>query len=126
MATSDPVLRKSHSISLDLFQIMHDTEQVPLSVDLSLGPQGKPVQAESIPNVGKGWFSDGHPYAVNDPADRGVDFSLHLFGKSIFAFFGPAIKVSNLPTFCFLRLSQTLSAKLTRDTGRLGPFKSRR
>lgn len=42
-----PLLRKSHSVSMNLFQIMDYAEQVPLGIDLLFAPQSESIQAES-------------------------------------------------------------------------------
>ena len=73
-----------HPISMNLFEIMNNAEQVPLGVHLFLSSQGKPFQANRMADVGKGWFSYGKPHAVKTFAHCRIDLTLHSLSKSGF------------------------------------------
>jgi hypothetical protein len=46
---------------MDLFQVVHYAEQIPLRIHFLLTPQGKSVQAENGTDMGKRWFADCRP-----------------------------------------------------------------
>src|SRR3990167_7588296 len=71
----------SVSVMRQLFNVVHQAEQMPLRIDLGLATQGESVQALVITQVAKHRLDGGHALPVQLSSERTVDRLLHPFDK---------------------------------------------
>ena len=69
-------------IPLDFTNVVDQSEQLPLDIDLGFRTEGKVVQAFLHAEIGKDWLDDGQTPGIDLPACRGVDPVFHLFDQS--------------------------------------------
>jgi len=112
-----PVLRKPFAVSVDLFHVMHNTEQVPLAVDLVSTTQGKLIQAHHPTDMSKRRFRYSKTHGIHGTADRGIDLALHLLDTGILGLFRAAMKIGDLPDLCSFRMTQALGAERAGQAG---------
>jgi hypothetical protein len=62
------LMGKSRPITLNLFHVVYNAEQVPLDIHLSFAAYSKSIQAESGPDVGKWRLTNRKTYGVKRPA----------------------------------------------------------
>lgn len=73
-----------------MYQVVDNTEKVPLGVDLILSAQGEFVQPENGSNVGKEQFAHCESHTIDGPADCRVDLSFHPLCKSLHSLGSPS------------------------------------
>ena len=113
---------KLRAVAGHLFQVMNNTEQLPLDIYLGSAPQGKTVKPHHPADMGKGRFGNRNPQTVERPANRGVDLALHPVGKALSTLNAPAMEIRHLPDFGFLRMAQTGRPERTAQARWLGRF----
>src|SRR3990172_12300237 len=113
---------KPQSVTVYLFQIVRDAEEIPLRIYLTLSPEGESIKPDDRSDMGKGRFAYCQPHTVKYPTDSRIDFTLHSLGESIQALFRSSDKISNLAYFCTFRMTQALGTQRTGQTSRLRPL----
>jgi len=66
------------SVALDLLDVVHQTEALPLGIDLAPPAQGQPIQPLGVPEVTEDRFDDPQAPAVLGATDLAAELALHL------------------------------------------------
>ena len=102
---------------MDLFQVMNDTEQIPLAVDLVAATESKSVQPHNPADVGKGRFRYCQSHGIHGSAHRRINLALHLLDAGVLSFFRATKEISNLSDLGSFRMTQALTSKSTGQAG---------
>ena len=99
-----------------LLDVVHQTEELPLRVDLAPSSQGEPIQPLVATDVARHRLDGGKAPAVATPTLRAIDLALHSCGGCFGCARRLAPKERHLTAGGLVRISQALLAQRTVTT----------
>lgn len=105
-----------------LLDVVHQTVELPLRIDLLLASQSEAVQLFVVPEIPEHGFDCGKTSSVFDPTFRAVDTRFHFVGEAGLAV-SLTLKECHLPGPGFFRGAQALVPLCARYAVLLRPLK---